>query len=254
MLDLETLQNRMAAAVMGGQLDHIAGEFRHGERLSIFRNNTFLSLTRTLATTFPVTARLADERFFAYVAHEFIALNPPAEARLSIYGSSFPGFLARFPACRSYPIIAEMAGFEWAIQSCLNDREEDAVPMTAIRSAQNGISTHISLQPNLRFVVSRWPLIDIWAGHKSDSGEPAAIQFSRTPCRTAILRSGEDIRFIPVDPARFAFWRLLAKGVSLEAAAARAIARDRLFDLVRETLLLFRWGLATCVSTTINPD
>lgn len=253
MPSLEILQNRMAASIIGGQLENVAGEFRHGERLPIFRNNTFLSLTRALMTTFPVTVRLADERFFAYAAHEFIAFNPPMEARLSVYGRTFPAFLARFPACRNYPIIAEMAGFECAIQSCLDDREEDAAPVSAIRSAQNGISTHISLQPNLRFAVSRWPLIDIWAGHKGGC-EPEAIQFTRTPCRAAILRSGEDIRFIPLDTARLVFWRLLAKGVSLESAAARALARDRLFDLVRETLLLFRWGIATRISTTINPD
>lgn len=253
MLDLEIQQSRMAASILSGQLDDVASEFRHGERLSIFRNNTFLSLTRTLMAIFPVTVRLADERFFAYAAHEYISCNPPMEPCLSAYGRTFPGFLARFPACRSYPVIAEMAGFEWAIQSCLNDLEEDAAPMSAIRSAQNGISTHISLQPNLRFVISRWPLIDIWAGHRS-AREPAAIESARACFRIAILRSGEDIRFIPLETSRFVFWRLLARGVPLEEAAMRALARDRLFDFVRETLMLFRWGIATRVSTTINPD
>jgi hypothetical protein len=243
----------MAVSILGGGLDDVAAEFRNGERVSIFRNNTFQSLTRALMTVFPVTVRLADERFFAFAAHEFISFNPPMEARLSMYGGAFPAFLKSFPACRDYPIIAEMAAFEWAIQSCLNDREEEAAPVSAIRSAQNGVSTQITLQPNLRFVVSRWPLIDIWAGHRNDS-DPSAIQFTRAPCRTAIIRSGEDIRFIPLDTARLVFWRLLASGVPLEQAALRAIARDRLFDLVRETMLLFRWGIATRITTTLNSD
>jgi hypothetical protein len=247
------LQDRMAASVFSGNFDEAADNFRHGERLSIFHNNTFQSLTRALMDAFPVTARLADERFFAFAAHEFISSHPPKEARLSLYGAALPAFLKNFPACRDYPIIAEMAAFEWAIQSCLNDREEEAAPVSAIKSAQNGVSTQISLQPNLRFIVSRWPLIDIWAGHRNN-GEPSAIQFSRAPCRTAILRSGEDIRFIPLDGARLAFWKLLANGVSLETAAPRAIARDRLFDLVRETMLLFRWGLATRITTTFGAD
>ncbi|MFN0193924.1 MAG: putative DNA-binding domain-containing protein [Aestuariivirga sp.] len=253
MSDLETLQNRMTASILGGPIEETSPELHHGGRLSIFRNNTFLSLTRSLMTTFPVTVRLADERFFAYAAHEFISFHPPGEARLSVYGRNFPSFLARFPACRGYPIIAEMAAFEWAIQSCLNDTEQEAAPISAMRSAQNGVLTQISLQPNLRFIVSRWPLIDIWAGHRN-VGEPSAIQFSRSPCRAAILRSGDDIRFIPLDTARLVFWKLLARDVPLEAAAARALVRDRLFDLVRETMLLFRCGLVTRVSTTLNPD
>jgi hypothetical protein len=253
MSSLETLQNRMASAIIGGNLQEIAPGFSHSERLSIFRNNTFTSLTATLKATFPVTVQLADDRFFAYAAHEFISFHPPREARLSAYGVGFPSFLRAFPACRGYPIIAEMAAFEWAVASSLNDTEEEVAPISAIKSAQHGVSTTISLQPNLRFVASRWPLIDIWSAHKRGR-DPAHIHFSRKPCRAAILRSGEDIRFLPLEGPRFAFWRLLTRGATLEAAAARALARDPLFDLVRETLLVFRSGLATRVSTTLNPD
>lgn len=258
MLPLRDLQEAVAAAVLRDATAPLATVLREDgiafdRRLQVYRNNTFSSLTAALKDNFPVVCQLVDERFFAYAAHEYISLHPPKEARLSLYGSAFPAFLKNFPACRNYPIIAEMAGFEWAIQSCVNDREEEAAPVSAIRSAQNGVSTQISLQPNLRFVVSRWPLIDIWAGHRNN-GEPSAIQFTRMPCRTAILRSGDDIRFIPLDTARLVFWKLLANGVSLEAAALRAIARDRLFDLVRETMLLFRWGLATRITTTLNAD
>jgi len=117
MFDLQALQSSMVTAILGGDMAHIADEFRAGPanagaRLNIFRNNTYQSLTECLKTVFPVTVRLSDERFFAYAAHQFIAAKPPREARLSRYGAEFPRFLASFKPCRDFPVIVEMAALE----------------------------------------------------------------------------------------------------------------------------------------------
>jgi hypothetical protein len=247
MPDLQTLQDQMVAAIMGGDMAHIADEFAHSDRLAIFRNNTLTSLTEALKTTFPVTVQLCDERFFAYAAHEFITRQPPKEARLSEYGASFPRFLASFPPCRDHPVIAAMAAFEWAISSSLNDAEEALASIAAIEHAKPaGGKISLRLQPHLRFVISRWPVLQLWAEHKS-AGKPVSSLLKRKTERIAITRRGEDIQFLELDAARFAFWRVLAKGQSLEAAATRALAREPLFDLLRETLLLFRSRLVTRV-------
>jgi hypothetical protein len=249
MPDLRALQERMAEAVRRNTMSSLGHEFSHSDRLTIFRNNTFASLTETLKTTFPVTVRLCDERFFAYAAHEFIVYRPPQEARLSEYGAAFPRFLAGFPPCRDHPMIAAMAGFEWAISSSLNDAEEAPALLAAIEQAHaQGGRIRLRLQPHLRFAVSRWPVLQSWADHKK-AGAPGSAPLKRKIERIAIIRTGEDIRLLELDAARFAFWRALAKGQSIEAAATRALAREPLFDLLRETLLLFRSRLVTRVIT-----
>lgn len=255
MFDLQTLQSSMTAAILGGDMAHIAGEFRAGPanasaRLNIFRNNTYASLTECLKSVFPVTARLSDERFFAYAAHQFIAARPPREARLSRYGAEFPRFLASFEPCRGFPVIAEMAALEWAVAESLNDAEEIPIPMSFIGSADLvGGMAGLRLQPNLRFAVSRWPLAGVWADHKKPDVVIAGPLRPKVS-RVAITRHGEDLQFIELDPVRFVFWRTLARGQSIETAARRALARDPLFDLVRETLILFRSKLVTGVSTS----
>ena len=254
MFDLQTLQSSMAVAILGGDMASIADEFRAGPanagaRLNIFRNNTYKSLTECLKTVFPVTVRLSDERFFAYAAHQFIAAKPPREARLSRYGAEFPRFLASFEPCRGYPVIAEMAALEWAVAESLNDAEELPVPMSFIGSADLlGGKAGLRLQPNLRFTISRWPLAGVWADHKKPDVVITGTLKPRVS-RVAISRHGDDLQFVELDPARFVFWRTLTKGQSLEAAAQRALARDPLFDLVRETFILFRSKLVTGVST-----
>lgn len=259
MPDLATLQDRVAAAILGGDMAHIADEFLAGgadagRRLNIFRNNTFASLTEALKATFPVTMKLSDPRFFAYAAHEFISRNPPREARLSQFGGLFPKFLAGFEPCRQFPVIAEMAALEWAIAQSLNDGEEPAVPVSAITSdLLAGGACGFKLQPNLRFTVSRWPLLGVWSDHKK---EPVVITTPLRPrtSRVAISTHGEDIHCLELDVARYAFWRALARGHGIERAALIAITRDRLFDLVRETVLLFHSGLVTGIFTSTAKD
>lgn len=256
MLDLQTLQYTMADAILGGDMAHIADELDAGPasttgRFNIFRNNTYMSLTECLKTVFPVTVRLSDERFFAYAAHEFISNRPPREARLSNYGAEFPRFLAGFAPCRKFPVIAEMAALEWAIAGSLGEAEEQPVPISLIMEAGlDGTRICLRLQPNLRFAMARWPLLGIWADHKKENVEIAG-PLKRTVSRFAISRRGEDIQLLELEASRFAFWRTLARGLPIETAAQRALARDPLFDLVHEMVSLFRSQLVTGVFTPI---
>lgn len=257
MSDLQTLQNTMTAAILCGETTHIADQLDAGAasatgRFNIFRNNSYASLTECLKAVFPVTVRLSDERFFAYAAHEFISRRPPREARLSNYGAEFPRFLASFAPCREFPVIAEMATLEWAIAGSLNDAEEQPAPISLIGEAglDDG-SIGLCLQPNLRFAVARWPLVGVWADHKKDNVVITG-PLKRKVSRVAISRRGEDIQLLELEAPRFAFWRTLARGLPIETAAQKALARDPLFDLVHETILLFRSQLVTGVFTPIE--
>lgn len=257
MPDLQSLQDIMTTAILGGDVGPIANELHAGSanaanRFNIFRNNSYISLTDCLKAVFPVTVRLSDERFFAYAAHEFITKRPPREARLSSYGAEFPKFLAGFEPCKGFPVIAEMAALEWAIAGTLNDAEETPAPVSLLSEVGlEGGQIGFRLQPNLRFSIARWPLLGVWSDHKKEN---VVIQspLKKRVSRVAITRHGDDIQLLELAPSRFAFWRALSRGLSLEMAAARALARDPLFDLVRETIALFRSNLVTGILTPIE--
>lgn len=257
MPDLQTLQNAMTAAILGGSTAFVSEELNAGQasallRFGIFRNNSYMSLTECLKTVFPVTVRLSDERFFSYVAQEFITRQPPGEARLSSYGAEFPRFLAQFPPCRNFPIIAEMAALEWAIAGSLNDAEEEAAPISLITDASaNGADMGLCLQPNLRFAVARWPLLGVWENHLKHHVVMTG-PLRRELSRMAIFRYGQNIQMMELEASRFAFWRALAHGRTIEAATLRALARDPLFDLVQETISLFQLRLITGIVTPVT--
>ena len=259
MSDLQSLQDAMTGAILSGDFSGMAGRFAAGSgdperRLNIFRSNTYISLTDCLKTVFPVTVRLADQRFFSYAAHEFISSQPPREARLSRYGAGFPRFLAGFAPCRGFPVIAEMAALEWAIAECLHAAQDMPIPVAML--GRPGIANGhfgLSLQPNLQFTVSRWPLLDAWVEHHK---EQVSIKGPLRPriSRLAIFRNGDDIQCLELDAGRFAFWRTLARGRTIEVAAHRALTRDPLFDVLRETKLLFRSSLVTGIITSNHMD
>jgi Putative DNA-binding domain len=259
MSNLQTLQSAVTAAILGGDIDIVAkqlyaGKASNTDRFRIFRNNSYASLTECLKTVFPVTVRLSDEHFFAYAAHEFISGQPPSKTRLSSYGAAFPRFLATFPPCRNFPIIAEMAALEWAIAGSLNDAEEAPAPVSLmIDAGADGGKISLQLQPNLRFIVSRWPLLGVWADHKKENSVITGSLKDKVS-RLAICRHGEDIQLLELDASRFAFWRTLAKGLAIEAAAKKAFARDPLFDLVQETVALFRSNLIIGISTSAGKE
>jgi Putative DNA-binding domain len=242
MRDLAALQSAMTQAILQGDPASLASELTAPpadalRRFNIYRNNTFLSLARHLKAVFPLTARLGGEKFFTYVAFEFIRSSPPHEPRLCAYGGGFPFFLARFPACRDSPILPAIASLERAIHAALTAPEEQALPATAL--ADIGCSSlRLVLQPSLRFVLSRWPLLPLLR-----ETHPESTPLARRTTYTAVQRAGDSIRFFDLSSARYIFWRCLSHGAELDHAAGRALARDPVFNLVDEILALFRVGL-----------
>lgn len=245
MSDLENLQRQMTAAIIAGDFSALAREFTAGgasaaARLGIHRNNTFLSLSEALKGSFPVTAELVDERFFAYAANRFIQAHPPGEARLAQYGGAFPRFLSRFPPCRDVPLAAEMASLEWAVAQANGAAVVPAADAAQLRSI--GETGRLVLQPSLRFVLAHWPVDRIWLAHRRRTVD-SEVPFARATCRLGLHRTGDGIEFIALGPGQFTFWRRLSRGRPVAEALAGAVAREPGFDLVTEILALFRRGL-----------
>jgi hypothetical protein len=251
MRNLAELQKEITLAILNGDASSLAAELKtsHADavrRFAIYRNNSLLSLTNHLKAVFPVTAKLGDERFFAYAAHEFIRAAPPSEPRLSAYGGGLAKFLSRFAPCRDAPILSEMAALEWAVHSALVSEDQPALGANSTLALKGG-TDRLKLQPSLKFTLSRWPLIPLWQAIGSSD-----TLLRRRLSRIAVLRSGDKVRLFDLPSARFAFWRCIAGGGSLEFAAVRAAARDPRFDLIGEIFMLFRAGLVTGVEPELT--
>jgi len=203
-----------------------------GKRFSIYRLNTGISLTRTLATCFPVVEALVGGDFFKAMARAFIARHPPARPQLLAYGDDLPAFIEGFGPAASVPYLADMARLEWARNETLfaaddgvlTARELEALPMGRYGDLR------FRLHPSVRLVESRWPVFAIWQAHQQ---EPvAAFPRREMPERALVLRPYHRVETARLSPGDHALLKALLAGDSLAEAAAVAATVEPDIDLM----------------------
>jgi hypothetical protein len=156
-----------------------------------------------------------------------------------------PAFLARLPACRDVPYVAEVARLEWAVCMALQAEEVVSCSIAALsRLGDDAGAARLRLQGSLQLIAARWPVIAIWTAHQKEPIElPGAIV--RQASHVAVTRHGHRIRLTSLPIGRYLFRRGLAKGLPLDAAVRRAMARDPLFEPAGELAALFGENLVT---------
>ena len=224
------------------------------ERLAVYRNNVFASLTDALRETFPVICRLVDERFFSYAAHEFIASHPPQRPSLTEYGGAFPDFLGNFPPCRELAYLADVARLEWLMNVAAHAAETDPVSPDALASigADDAVRLVLTLRDSYGYVSSPWPVDRIWRANRPGSGDEAPVNLASGGAHLEVSRQGEDVVFRTLDGATFAFRQALAESAPLGEAISRAIALEPEFAAGNALAALFAESAVTAV--TLSPS
>lgn len=220
------------------------------ERLGIYRNNVFASLTAVLRETFPAVCRLVDERFFAYAAHEFICRHPPECAVLADYGARFPDFLAGFAPCCELVYLADVARLEWLISAAAHAVDVDPIAATTLAdvAAEDAPRLTLQLHPSFGLTASRWPVDRIWRANRIKATTEATIDLTTGGVWLEVSRADADITMRALDPATFAFRSATQRGETLEHATEAALVADPAFDLCRALPALFLDGAIIAVS------
>jgi len=216
----------VVAEILGDGLDP-------ADRLAIYRNHVFTTLTEALTSTFPVVVRIVDERFFTYAADRYVREHPPAGPCLFEYGESFPEFLATFPPCRHLEYLPDVARLEWAINQAVH--AEDAVALdprwlAAVPPEEVG-RLRLRLHPAMSLLDSPWPLDRIWRANQPEADPDLRVDLSAGGVRLEVRRCGDDVVFRALEPAVYALRRALADGRDLGDAAEAALAAEPDFDL-----------------------
>lgn len=226
---LPEIQEDFRSFVLGAEPAHlesavVADRIAPAQRLQIYRNHLFTTLTDALALTFPVVRRLVDERFFAYAAHRFIEASPPARPCLFEYGDRFAAFLADFPPCESLPYLADVARLEWAINESFHAPDAPAFDPDALPAVpvERYAGLRFTLHPATRLIESPFPVDRIWQANQPQAPADAALALDAGPARVLVTRRGLDVEWRSLDPSRFAFLQAFAAGADLAGAVAAA--------------------------------
>jgi hypothetical protein len=236
---LRELQAAIGSAMLGGDAGAAVREIEPdglapGARLEIYRHHVLTTLTSALEATFPVICRLVDRRFFAYAADTYVRAHPPAGPCLFEYGDSFPDFLAAFPPCRDLAYLPDVARLEWAMSAALHAPDVDAMDPACLAhvAAEDMPRLTFSVDPSVSLLASPWPVDRIWRANQDEDGASGGpVDLASGGVRLEVRRAGDVATVRALTPADHALRTALARGRTLEDAAAEALAVDPQFDL-----------------------
>jgi hypothetical protein len=203
------------------------------QRLNIYRNNTFITLTEALSATFPVINKLVGDDFFKYMAGVFINEFPPTQGPLFEYGEDLHEFLNQFQPASSLPYIADVASLEWAINCSYH--ASDSVPLQPQELAliaDNEIGQlRLDIHPTCWIVTSEFPIDQIWYGNQlGGSLDNIDLKHKAT---ILVNRPEQTVKINIINPAYACFLKSLNLGKSIEEAFTDASALNHNFDPVQ---------------------
>jgi hypothetical protein len=236
---LRELQRDFAAALLREDVERVVGAIAGdgvapAARVGVYRHHVFASLTATLSATYPVVCRLVGSGFFAFATDAYIRREPPAGPCLVEYGGTFADFLGTFAPCAGHPYLADVARLEWAMKIALH--AEDATPIAAARLAsvpsEAVARLTFQLDPSAVWLRSPWPVDRIWRANQPGEDDETLVDIAAGGVQLELRRQADDVVTMSrLEPAQFAFRSALAAGMSLAAAADRALAENPSFDL-----------------------
>ena len=234
---LHELQAAIGSAMLGGDAGAAVREIEPDglapeARLEIYRHHVLTTLTSALEATFPVICRLVDRRFFGYAADSYLRAHPPTGPCLFEYGDSFPDFLAAFPPCRDLAYLPDVARLEWAMSAALHAPDVDAIDPACLAdvAAEDLPRLTFAVDPSVSFLASPWPVDRIWRANQ-DGASSDPLDLASGGVRLEVRRAGTVATMRALAAADCALRTALARGGTLEDAAAAALGVDPHFDL-----------------------
>ncbi len=220
-------------------------------RLGIYQNNTFITLTDALRTTFSVVNRLVGDEFFSFAAHAFLKKHPPRPGPLFEYGETFPDFLETFAPASSLAYLAGVGRLEWAWNLAYY-----AAEATSLKPADlQGIPTHhlpglrFRLHPSHQFVTSKFPVERIWRANQPGADDKT-IELDGG-AELLVVRPRESVCIHRLEGGVFGFLMALDANQSVEIAHMAALAANPDFDLAQVLVGLFATGVF--VASALDP-
>ena len=231
---LHDFQENFKAAVLdnnaGLMSDFLCGE-THVSRMSIYRNNIFVSLINVLFAAFPKTSELVGANNFQVLAKNFVEKCPPDAAQLSGYGAEFADFLSNWPQIvADIPYLPDLAKLDWVCQEVYFETSYLPVDANILQglSPEELFESRLSVAPSVRLLKTKYPI-----SHFGKMDEVSIEQLSPETEYILVYRLEDTEQIITerLHEADFLFLENLKSGQSLGNAFLNVIEAHPSFDL-----------------------
>lgn len=246
------MESRFAAAVLDRELPtpafiHEAATPRAAHAFEVYRNNFRVNLQEALRTTYPITAQLVGDEFFAAMVNVFITSRPPRSPVLIEYGGELPDFISRFEPAETVPYLADVARLEAAWNDSYHAPEGNPLQPSALvgMDPESLAAAAVRLHPSTRIVRSSFPVASIWQSQRSPSPDTTLSWDAED---ALVLRPDADVLVLGLRPGHAAFVMALQDGLCVADAANAALKDTGDFDAGEALASLLSWGAITALT------
>jgi hypothetical protein len=221
--------------------------FNEAKRLSIYRNNQTMGLTRALGDTYRVCYKLVGRRSFELLARHYIRDNPSYSTNLNDYGALFPEFILNFEPAKVLNYLSDVAKLEWLSHEVIIGQDEVDFcwqDLSTIPPHQQGdICFYRSLVSRLQY--SPYPVDRIFEVNQADYVEVdnSSIVQLDDPVYLYIGREGYDLKIQRLDELEWKILESLSKDLTLSRLANLQIVGENKIDLAVMLPALIQRGL-----------
>jgi hypothetical protein len=144
-------------------------------RLYIYKDGYYLRLIEALQKDYPGVFSLLGEDAFEEMTTQYIDQKPSRHYSVNLFGSKIPGFLKQTSPYSNRSELAEMAGFELAINRSINTLDAPTLlseDMSKI-SQEKWPALKIKLHPSLQILKLKWNVADVWRAVTEKNSPPA---------------------------------------------------------------------------------
>ncbi len=221
----------------------IPNDLTAAQRLNIYRNNTFITLSDALSHTFSVVHKLVGDDFFFYMAAQFLKEYPPKPGPLFEYGEKFSYFIDHFEPATSVPYLSDVARLEWVWNIAYHAAEATPIKISELAEiSQDRLATaYFKLHPSCQFVTSQYSIYEIWLNNQSGAEE---FEFDLDHgVNLLIMRPTDVVNIHVLDASASCFLTSLNMGSNVEQSYVSATSIDQKFDLTQTIITLFSTGV-----------
>ena len=177
---------------------HVVGTERVpiATRLGIYGGGYGARLTEALQMNFPALALLLGESDFETLAAAYIRSHDSSFASIRYYGDALAEFLAQIEAYAAVPVLAELAGWEWAMTETFDAADASVIDAHAMQtiSPEQWSDLRFAWHPSIRRLALSWNVPQIWKAITHETERPVA-SLAAEPEQWLLWRSDLEIYF-----------------------------------------------------------
>lgn len=211
---------------------------------AVYRNTVFKGCVDALRANFPTVERLVGVDWFRSAALIYAQATPPDDARLLLYGASFPTFLAGFEPARELPWLADVARLDRFWLEAHIAPDEPALTAAEVAGHTPEAFTQLVLKLHAS---ARWgwfgahPVYTIWRTNREAVALPEELAWRGEGA--LLLRAGARVTWRALGAGACALLDACAAGRELGVATLNALEAEPALDLAALFSELFADGV-----------